>query len=401
MAKLYNLAKETTATSGTAGTLTLGGAVTGFRTFAGAGAQDGDEISYGIWDGTASEAGRGVYGTAGTTLTRGTVLMSTAGAGTAIDLSGSAHVFITALAEDIGLDFVGDYAFSNPPREAELEAAFDTAENVGAGYCVLTQDQEDTPNTYLGISDGVSWFLYKLSRAISTTDGIGAFANLEYWFDAQTISGLDNGDPVSQWNDLSGNNRHLAQGTGASQPLYITDGLNGLPCVRFDGSNDVLLATGISLTNLTVFAVIFVRDQTTDNDGFLSIAKTGGTDYNSTDGMVILSNTATNNMFGIYRYNHDFDLFPIEYASPQLITIRLNSGDAMGHNNGASEATDIYSYVSAMNANILAVGSRITSGNPANYGNADIAEIGIYSSAMSDEDIADLEAYLMAKWGIT
>ena len=104
MATLKNLARETTATTGTAGTVTLGGAATGLLTWEQAGALNAVEYSYGIWDGTAAEVGRGVYGTAGTTVTRGTILDSTAGYGTAINLSGTAEVFITALAEDLEIN---------------------------------------------------------------------------------------------------------------------------------------------------------------------------------------------------------------------------------------------------------------------------------------------------------
>ena len=100
MSKLFNLAKITTATSGT-GTITLGSAVSGFLTFALAGVSDGDIVSYGISDGANSEVGYGTYASAGTTLARTTVLAST-NSGSAIDLSGSAVVFITALAENIG-----------------------------------------------------------------------------------------------------------------------------------------------------------------------------------------------------------------------------------------------------------------------------------------------------------
>lgn len=98
MASLYNLARMTTATTGT-GTITLGSAVGGFRTFAEAGATDGQTVSYGIRDGANSEVGRGVYTSSGTTLTR-SVLIST-NANSAINLSGAAEVFISALAEDL------------------------------------------------------------------------------------------------------------------------------------------------------------------------------------------------------------------------------------------------------------------------------------------------------------
>lgn len=99
MAKLYNLAKMTTSTTGT-GTITLGSAVTSYLTFADAGVQNGDVVTYAIADGNNREIGRGTYTASGTTLSRDTVLEST-NSGSAINLSGSAEVFITAAAEDI------------------------------------------------------------------------------------------------------------------------------------------------------------------------------------------------------------------------------------------------------------------------------------------------------------
>lgn len=98
MAKLYNLARMTTATTGT-GTITLGSAVSGYLTFAQAGISNADVVSYAISDGANSEIGTGTYTSAGTTLTR-TVTKST-NSNTAINLSGSAQVFITPRAEDL------------------------------------------------------------------------------------------------------------------------------------------------------------------------------------------------------------------------------------------------------------------------------------------------------------
>ena len=99
-ARLYNLARMTTATTGT-GTVTLGSAVTGFLSFASAGVADGATVTYAIKDGNNSEIGRGVYTSSGTTLTRATVLNST-NSNNALNLTGSAEVFITPA----GLDYL-------------------------------------------------------------------------------------------------------------------------------------------------------------------------------------------------------------------------------------------------------------------------------------------------------
>lgn len=97
MAQLYNLARMTTATTGT-GTITLGSAASGFLTFAQAGVADGETVTYAIEDGSNREIGRGVYTASGTTLTR-SVLKST-NSDAAINLSGSAQVFVTAASDD-------------------------------------------------------------------------------------------------------------------------------------------------------------------------------------------------------------------------------------------------------------------------------------------------------------
>lgn len=98
MPRLVNRAKMTTATTGT-GTITLGSASSGYQTFADAGVSDGDTVRYVIEDGSSWEIGSGVYTSSGTTLTR--VVAESSNSDSAIDLTGSAVVFVTAVAQDI------------------------------------------------------------------------------------------------------------------------------------------------------------------------------------------------------------------------------------------------------------------------------------------------------------
>ena len=98
MAKLYNRAKMTTATTGT-GTITLVAAVLGYQTFATSGVQNGDTVSYAIDDNSGAwEYGTGTYSTTGPTLTRTLGQSST---GSLLSLSGNAVVYIAPLAADI------------------------------------------------------------------------------------------------------------------------------------------------------------------------------------------------------------------------------------------------------------------------------------------------------------
>ena len=99
MVTLANRVKVNTATTGT-GTITLGSAVDTFQTFADGGVANGQTVRYTIEDDNGGwEIGTGVYSSTGPTLTRGPAESSNADA--AINLSGSARVFVTAAAADI------------------------------------------------------------------------------------------------------------------------------------------------------------------------------------------------------------------------------------------------------------------------------------------------------------
>ncbi len=71
---------------------------------------------------------------------------------------------------------------------------------------------------------------------------------LALWLDAADSSTVTlNGSTVSQWNDKSGNARHVSQGTAALQPTYSATGMLGKPALDWGTvSNEKVLTRAIS-----------------------------------------------------------------------------------------------------------------------------------------------------------
>jgi len=122
MAVLVNRAKMSTSTTGT-GTITLGSAEDGYQTFADAGVANADVVRYIIEDGSNFEIGTGTYTSSGTTLSR--TVSESSNSNNAINLSGSATVFIGATAQDL-----------SPLGGGSNKVFFENDTNVTADYTI-------------------------------------------------------------------------------------------------------------------------------------------------------------------------------------------------------------------------------------------------------------------------
>ena len=133
---LKDRVKETSTTTGT-GTLTLGGAASGFQSFAAIG--DGNTTYYAIVDSAAGawEVGIGTYTSSGTTLSRGTVLESS-NAGSLVDFgAGSKDVFVAYPAERA---VVGGMGYIENAATVTVSSTINTGHNAISGGPVVIDD---------------------------------------------------------------------------------------------------------------------------------------------------------------------------------------------------------------------------------------------------------------------
>jgi hypothetical protein len=208
--------QETTATTGT-GTLTLGGAVLGFQTFAAIG--NGNTTYYAINDPIAGdwEVGIGTYTSSGTTLSRDTVLSSSNGGSLVPFASGTKNVFCTYPSErSVYRDTANTYT---------VQQAFDaiTANSIALTTGTITTDpvnNTDIVNKQYAdaIASGIHFHeavAYATTAALPActynngTSGVGATltgdANGALTIDSHTFtSPTDNGTRVLIKNEVNG-----------------------------------------------------------------------------------------------------------------------------------------------------------------------------------------------------
>jgi len=120
------------------------------------------------------------------------------------------------------------------------------------------------PGTYTGMVvlmvDGVERGV-ELRATVSepTTYTNPVTTGLAFALDASKLTGLKPGDFVTAWQDASGNGNDAIMAEPSRRPTYYANATNGMPSVRFDGSNDYLntgaIAANWPAAEVTVFAV--------------------------------------------------------------------------------------------------------------------------------------------------
>jgi prepilin-type N-terminal cleavage/methylation domain-containing protein len=265
-----------------------------------------------------------------------------------------------------------------------------------------------------GISSGIELYDdYKLKVAQNLTKNsrVNRIPDLEMWLETTGENSLATGttsftdkpnpadqDRIGRWNDINPNIIATAKNNATqaistdNQPKYIRNGMNGLPVLKFDGTDDFFSYNGNFLvgSDYTIF-VVEARSISGVNV-FLS-----GNEP-SENKMLILGYTASNQIIQTH-YGSDFYKNIPTYTSPILrihsFVFSKVSGKEIYTNGGTknfstSQTSPLISYA----------GSTIASNRNINYYNGSIAEIIFYTRALTDSERKEVETYLSKKWGI-
>ena len=212
-------------------------------------------------------------------------------------------------------------------------------------------------------------------------------SGLILWLDASQITGLSDGDSVTNWFDSSGLSNTATQGTASARPTYKVSVKNGRPAILFDGVDDgFVLTTGLSLSNYTVFVVWAQSDAV---DGAVSFIKSGDNyNYHYLSPAYVAHQPGASTITATYATATAAGTWVLTeaYRTGTTLYIGKNGTFDGGQASSINWATD-------------AIGAPYTGGaqfNMVGY----IAEMLIYNAGLSTGDRQLVEAYLTSKYAL-
>jgi hypothetical protein len=212
-------------------------------------------------------------------------------------------------------------------------------------------------------------------------------ANLGAWYDASVSSSIAIVTGVSQWNDLSGNGRHLVQATTNNQPVYTANQIAGKPGVVFDKTNDRLTWSGSLPQPTTIYCVGKYNATPSAGNETMYDSQTNGNRMRlfSPSGVRVAINAGTERSLPT-------DVTLTAYAVYEAIFNGATS--FLGFNNSTTVSGNAGSTASdgiALNA----------FGGFAAFGGVSIAEFVLYSRVLNNSERSAVRLYLAGKYGIT
>jgi len=238
---------------------------------------------------------------------------------------------------------------------------------------------------------------------IDSSKSKGPIAGYSVWLDASDASTFtySSGSVVSQWSDKSVNGNNATMATVSAQPSRVTNILNGLPVVRFDGTTDVMDLPGATLSNKTSFSMFWVMvPRALGSNYYPSISGIDGS--NDVGAFHFINSSAKGASYPFYgngasgwgTYDGTSSLtysvgtgYEMEFHANGSTFNVIRGGTTEG--SGAVGSAQPFSVVRIANQNSIP-----------RFAQFDFAEILIYPTVLSAPNQASVRSYLQTKWAV-
>lgn len=233
-------------------------------------------------------------------------------------------------------------------------------------------------------------------------------SNLGFWLKADLGVTFDGTPVVTDWNDQSSNAYHVTQATGADQPDYIANSLNGLPGVDFDGASHFLerdQANAFNNSTGTLFMVVSGLGASVTNAifGVSDSTNIGNDEYSQVtirSDRLIEFQTRTGGIFDALRGTTTL-------SGGRIIMLNSDGSTVTGEIDGVSETLNVTA--GANNGNwfsLTASPNKITVGalqrdlGISQFFNGILHEKILYDDEKTVSEILQVTNYLKTKWAI-
>ena len=260
----------------------------------------------------------------------------------------------------------------------------------------------------------VSQFRLTSAKNITQSSPVPTIKDLALWFDAVNEKGFDSqiseGAGIAYWQDTNPMNTtqlRISQSNPPDQPLYATNGINGLPSVKFNANsnNSRLMSYGMGTISRdsTIFLVlrwdivspVISQSYIMHIGGDAPVATYLEAGMGNAGNMFFyfypsgapggdpLSGTMSNNTNHIFR---------------RIYNTKTNFSGIYLNGTNLSTSTANYPGNYSSNANtLICLGNHFVA--PRTFGGF-FGEFIIYNRALTNDEIIDVERYLSRKWSI-
>jgi len=292
----------------------------------------------------------------------------------------------------------------------------------GGSASTTSTSYTSTSYTKTGLSNGTA-----VTFRVAATNGIGTGAfsaasaavtpgvfdpstisGLTAWYDASdaaTLYSASSGGSlvtadaasVLRWQDKSGNSHHLINSTSGEAPVLKTSLINSRNAIRFDGTDDRLIASALNLTSASASTLVAVMKFRSSSGFAIAVAfgtqggfgahtiekNRGSSRFSFSAGS---SSLGSESSIGSTAPNTNTNALVSVFSSGTLTSFINNTQDATG---------SVVTSLSSLSG--LTVGAYFASGYNADI---DACEILYYNRAITSTERGDLHGYLASKWGI-
>jgi hypothetical protein len=231
------------------------------------------------------------------------------------------------------------------------------------------------------------------------------------WLSADTGVTISDTDRVDSWTSAI-TAAHVFANTGNNRPTYVANGIGGKPALVFSVAQSRYLSyAGVAVTGsvgtffavatfaeITTTQVLYSQSQAAAADRICYVSRRGETHP------AYRFYGPSLNTSGYASYSGDSQLSPA--TSYVLRWAKLGASSSAMTINGAAPSGGTIDEGSVWlgvptGANISTIGARVLSSTAGLFHDARIAEIIVYSTALSERKCRVVEKYLAAKYGVT